>query len=136
MTRRVGAAEASGRDTAASCVVGRSGISIVEVLVALLVLTVGMSLSMRVLSLASRSLDESELGLQALFVLSELTDANRRAVDPRPAGPGRLVPDLDSAGLPTVRYEPPAGGAGGDEAGNGVGPYMRPHEWRLPIGSR
>lgn len=118
----------------------RLGVSLVEVLVSLLLLGVGVSLSMRVLSMASRSLDEAELGLRALFVLSEIAGENDSAVAalaPTPAGPGRLVPEPDPIGAPAVRYEPPAGASGSDvNEPAGPGPFSRPHRWQIGGGGR
>jgi hypothetical protein len=54
--------------------VGRSGTSIVEVLVSIVLLGLAWTLSVRVLSGAARSLDEAEIGFRSLVLLAELGD--------------------------------------------------------------
>jgi Tfp pilus assembly protein PilV len=54
--------------------VGKSGTSLVEVLVSLVLLGLAWTASVRVLSGAARSLDEAELGFRALVLLAESGD--------------------------------------------------------------
>ncbi len=108
---------------------GSVGISLVEVLVALVLFGVGGSLCVRVLADVGRSVRGVELGLHALFLLSELTRPPAPG-DPEPAvravGAGRLLPEIDPGGIPLVRYEPsePSAVEGGD-------PFHRHQTWRL-----
>lgn len=55
-------------------VVGRSGTSIVEVLVCIALLGLAATLSVRVLSAAARSLDEAEAGFRSLVLRAESGD--------------------------------------------------------------
>lgn len=133
MTGRVPRSIESSSDGASKAVLGRVGVSLPEVLVSLLVFMLGMSLSVRVLSLAGQSLDEAELGFRALVFLSEIVQQSGSAelrLEPRRAGPGMLVPELDFAGAPAVRYEPPTESAG-SESENATGPYSRSHRWAI-----
>lgn len=110
------------------------GASLVEVLVALLVFALGASLSVRVLEIASRSLDEAELGLHATLVLGELAgarDSTRVDLAPRPVGPGRLVAEWSPGAAPVVRYEPPGRTDGSNGGGIGLPAYSRPRTWAL-----
>jgi hypothetical protein len=50
---------------------GRSGTSLVEVLVSLVLLGLAWTLSVRVLSGAARGLDEAEVGFRALLLLAD-----------------------------------------------------------------
>lgn len=72
------------------------GVSIAELLVSLVILALGATLSIRVLSQASRGLEEAELSLRAVIYLSELSaipvTARAGSSSARPAGPGWLTP--------------------------------------------
>ena len=116
-----------------------AGVSIVELLVSLVILSLGAALSVGVLSSANRRIEQAELDLRAAIYLGELSATNTAtwaAPDSaRPAGPGRLILET-GAGPIAVRYEPPASASGGSGfAQQGLGGFRTARSWRLSGGS-
>ncbi len=86
-----------------------SGVSIVELVVAIAILGVGASVSARLLTLSSRSIEDAELNLRAAMFMSELSSTTDRTVaehPPRAVGPGSLIYEGDLGGNISLRYEP------------------------------
>ncbi len=108
------------------------GVSIAEVLVSLVLLALGATLSLRVLASASRTVEEAELGLRAAIFLSEIApvpDAGADTIAPRASGPGWLIPEVEPPEALTIRYEPPDAR---DRSGyNPVGPqgFLAEQSW-------
>ncbi len=122
------------RSARSSVPLGRAGASLAELLVALVILSLGGTLTARALWLASVEIEGAELGLRAALLLSELQDRNGlgAAGEERRAGPGTLIFEGVGGDELIVRFAPPgAGGASGEEAGALSGGFGAPRSWRL-----
>lgn len=111
---------------------GRSGRSIAEFVVSLTIFTLGATLMLRVLNVATQSLEEAELGIGAAIYLSELYSAPDDAPPydgVRPIGPGVLEKEDKTDGALTVRYQPPS--LGGPGASGRVRGYQSTHRWSV-----
>ena len=116
---------------------GCVGASLAEVLVALTLLGLGASLSMRLLAQAEREIQGAEIGLRAAVLLAETGSGivERSGGERGAAGPGTLTVQRGTDGL-LVRYEPPPGGVPGPKGRlPGMGGYLEAREWRLHGGS-
>ena len=111
---------------------GRRGRSIAEFVVSLTIFTLGATLMVRVLNVATQSLEEAELGIAAAIYLSELYSAPAGAQPHegvRPIGPGVLEKEEETDGALTVRYQPPSlGGSGAPGRARG---YHSGHQWSV-----
>ncbi len=117
---------------------GRVGASLAELLVALLILSVGGTLTARVLWQAGREIEGAELGVRASLFLSELHDGGGGEGNGsvRSAGPGTLTAETSAEGELIVRYDPPHGvdQASAREEVLSTG-FREPRRWRLEGGS-
>lgn len=107
------------------------GASLIELLVALVILGIGASLSTRVLTHAARELEGAELGLRAVLLIAEAQENGLPAAE-RPAGPGRLTLERGVTGSLRVRYESPTGRFGAPRIDGGHG-YLGDRVWHLEV---
>lgn len=92
---------------------GREGATLVEVLVASLLLAMGVLIWLGAYSRSMRLIDDAHLGLHAAILLTEASRAPGGTVPGHAVGPGRM--EIVEGSIPLrVRYEPPASARGSD----------------------
>jgi prepilin-type N-terminal cleavage/methylation domain-containing protein len=104
---------------------GREGVTLVEVLVAVVLVAVATMLWSSAFTGTLRRLDEAHLGLQAAIRLTEAARAREPMRVEGDVGPGRMTV-RDEGGI-EVRYEPPDADA--QEPGSAA--YRQPRSWTL-----
>lgn len=109
----------------------RAGVTLVEVLVALVFLSLVASAVVRLLGTASREMDGAELGLRAALFLAESADLpSGGGPSERSAGPGVLQMEREGGTL-RVRYLPPGGDAGLPSDAAPVRGFRAPRSWSI-----